>query len=268
MKFVLLISCMHQHDKSILKRSNVQSDVIVVNQCDCDKVEEFNFVNKFGQTKHCTFVSTTERGLSRSRNMAISYTPDDTICKICDDDETLEDNYESTILNAYRELDGATIIAFEVRRKDLSRPYPTSIKKLNFLWCNRISSVQITFKIDDIRTKHICFDEQLGSGTGNGGGEDTKFMLTCWRNKLSCYFYPQNISALADNSGSQWFKGYDKLYFKNYGFTARKIYGLLLSFIAMPYYIFSHYKSISAQISVFRALIYCYSGAVANKKWN
>ena len=37
---------MHQHDKSILTKSNVQSDVVVVNQCDTDSVEEFDFVNK------------------------------------------------------------------------------------------------------------------------------------------------------------------------------------------------------------------------------
>lgn len=265
MKLFVLISCMHQTNFSIVQRTNVQTDCVVVNQCDCDKVEEFNFVNKFGQTKHCTFVSTTERGLSRSRNMAISYIPDDTICKICDDDETLEDNYESTILNAYRELDGATIIAFEVRRKDLSRPYPTSIKKLNFLWCNRISSVQITFKIDDIRNKNVCFDEQLGSGTGNGGGEDNKFMVTCWRKRLKCYFYPQNISVLADNSESQWFKGYDKNRFKNCGFATRKIYGLIPSIIIIPYLIFSHYKSISTSISVFKALFYSYCGIMERR---
>ena len=52
---------MHQHDKSILTKSNVQSDVVVVNQCDTDSVEEFDFVNKYGQTKHCIFVSTTQR---------------------------------------------------------------------------------------------------------------------------------------------------------------------------------------------------------------
>ncbi|MEY8687212.1 hypothetical protein AB9N12_14110 [Bacteroides sp. AN502(2024)] len=200
--------------------------------------------------------------------MAIAFTPDDAICKICDDDETLDDSYESTIINAYRDLEDANIIAFEVKRKNLSRPYPTLAKKLNFLWCNRVSSVQITFRIDDIRNKNICFDEQIGSGTGNGGGEDNKFMVTCWRKKLKCYFYPQNISTLAEDSESQWFKGYDKRYFKNYGFTARRIYGLLLSLMVIPYYIFSHYKSISASISVLKALFYSYWGIMEKRNRN
>lgn len=265
MNLFVLISCMHQYDFSIVQRTNVQTNCVVVNQCDCNKVEEFDFVNKFGQIKHCTFVSTTERGLSRSRNMAISFTPDDAICKICDDDETLDDCYESTIINAYRNLEDASIMAFEVKRKDLSRPYPTSIKKLNFLWCNRVSSVQITFRINDIRDKSICFDEQLGSGTGNGGGEDNKFMVTCWRKRLKCYFYPQNISVLAEDSVSQWFKGYDKKYFKDCGFATRRTYGLLLSLIALPYYIISHYKSISASTSLLKALFYSYSGVMERR---
>ena len=46
----ILISCMHQKDASIIKRSNVQSDVVVVNQCDHDSIEEYDFVNKKGRT--------------------------------------------------------------------------------------------------------------------------------------------------------------------------------------------------------------------------
>ena len=43
MTFNILISCMHQKDASIIKRSNIQSDVVVVNQCDHDSIEEYDF---------------------------------------------------------------------------------------------------------------------------------------------------------------------------------------------------------------------------------
>ena len=48
MKLELLISCMHQKDASIITRSNVDSDVVVINQCDIDKKENFNFFNRNG----------------------------------------------------------------------------------------------------------------------------------------------------------------------------------------------------------------------------
>ena len=71
MTLTLLIACMHEKDTSIIQRSNVQTDVVVVNQCDHDSVEEFDFVNKKGKICHAKFICTNERGLSRSRNMAI-----------------------------------------------------------------------------------------------------------------------------------------------------------------------------------------------------
>ena len=89
----LLIACMHEKDTSIIKRSNVQSDVVVVNQCDHDSVEEFDFLNKKGITCHAKFINTTERGLSRSRNMAIENAQKADVCYICDDDEYLVDDY-------------------------------------------------------------------------------------------------------------------------------------------------------------------------------
>ena len=46
MKVEVLISCMHQTDASIITRTNVQSDVLVINQCDKDEVEEYSFLNK------------------------------------------------------------------------------------------------------------------------------------------------------------------------------------------------------------------------------
>ena len=126
MTFNLLISCMHQKDASIIERSNVQSDVIVVNQCDKDSVEEFDFVNKKGRKCHAKFICTTERGLSKSRNMAIRNAWGD-ICLICDDDETIADDCEEKILRAYSENPDAALIAFALLRKDNGKIYPKEI---------------------------------------------------------------------------------------------------------------------------------------------
>ena len=49
MTLQVLISCMHQTDHSIVAKSNIQSDVIVVNQCDRNLVEEYSFKNKIGK---------------------------------------------------------------------------------------------------------------------------------------------------------------------------------------------------------------------------
>lgn len=59
MNVVVLLSCMHQKDVNIIQRSNIQTDVVVVNQTDVDTVEEFDFMNRKGRRCHALFISTT-----------------------------------------------------------------------------------------------------------------------------------------------------------------------------------------------------------------
>ena len=62
----VLMSCMHQDGFDIAYRTKIDSDVLIVNQCDKDAYEEIT-VN--GHTWRMIY--TTERGLARSRNMAL-----------------------------------------------------------------------------------------------------------------------------------------------------------------------------------------------------
>ena len=154
----ILISCMHQKDASIIERTGVQSDVVVVNQCDHDSIEEFDFINKKGETRHAKFICTTERGLSKSRNMALKYAEGD-ICQVCDDDQLVEENGEDIITKVYEENPNAGVIAFSLIRKDGDKKYPTTRQPLKFRQILKTNSLQITFKRKDVLEKGIHFDE-------------------------------------------------------------------------------------------------------------
>lgn len=234
MTFNILISCMHQKDFSIIERSNVQSDVVVVNQCDQDSVEEYDFENKKGRTCHVKYICTTERGLSKSRNMALRNAWGD-ICLICDDDEVLEDDCEELILNAYSENPKAGLIAFALNRKDYDKKYPDGKKILKFKQILKTSSHQITFSRLLIVKHGIIFDEKMGSGTGNGGGEENMFMFTVKKHGLEMLYYP-NVIATINPSPSQWFKGYTERYFENLGWTDRRLFGPVLGFVYLVYW--------------------------------
>ena len=43
MKVQVLVAAMHQKDHELLDKMNIQSDVIVGNQCDFNSVEEFEY---------------------------------------------------------------------------------------------------------------------------------------------------------------------------------------------------------------------------------
>ena len=261
MTLSVLISCMNQTHE-IVQKSNVQTDCIVINQCDHEGIEQFSFRNKNGQDCKVQFISTTDRGLSKSRNMAIAAANTD-ICLLCDDDEILEDDYENKILEAYENHPEISIAAFNVNRKD-SRCHILARKKISFRLCLKLSSVQITFKRQDILEHRISFDEKIGSGTGNGPGEENGFLLSCRRQGLIGYVFPELIAMLTE-SESNWFKGYDEKYFVDNGYATKRTMGEILAMIYLIYWLVSHYTLYSKDMNICKAFC-CVTKGVFQKR--
>ncbi|WP_455962124.1 glycosyltransferase family A protein [Bacteroides bouchesdurhonensis] len=236
MKIVVLLSCMHQ-DKSIIQKSNIQTDVVVINQCDEDVIERGTFVDKFGKSSNFIFVSTTERGLARSRNMAISFAEGYDICLISDDDELFADGYEKTIIDAYVKRPQEDLICFDFKG---NKNHFTQECRMGFKMICSSSSIQVSFKRDQIINNSIKFDVKMGSGTGNGPGEEIKFMMDCRRKRLNMYFVPIIITELLPGPSS-WFKGRDAKYVRDAGWIAHRAMGTGLGLLYIHYHIARHY---------------------------
>ena len=242
MTFQVLISCMHEKDNSIVLRSNVQSDCLVINQCDINSVDDYTFLNDANHECHVKYINTTERGLSKSRNLAIRNAWAD-ICLICDDDEKLSFGYENAIVKAYEQQNKADVIAFKITGDKYTREYPSEKMKLSFFELLRSSSQQITFKRQSVVKKSLLFDEKMGSGTGNGGGEETKFLIECKRRGLGLFYNPFCVASICKGD-SQWFHGYTDKFFQNQGWVDRRILGSFLGFVYIFYW------------SIFRSSVY------------
>ena len=244
-KFAILLSCMHEKDKEIIKRSNIKNECVIINQCDENSREEI----KIDKNKTCLWINSTERGLSKSRNMAIQSSKAD-ICLIADNDEIFDDDIEEKILKAYKEMPQADIIIFDLHNK------PTKLKnkiyKIKRLECLRVCSLQITFKRKNIVKNNIAFDTKLGAGTGNGAGEENKFLLDAYDKGLKIYYYPINIATMIENE-STWFKGYDEEYFYKRGASTRYILGFWLSCAYAVYFLIFKYGEYRNNVSCVKA---------------
>lgn len=255
---------MHQKDTDIINRSNVQTDVVVVNQCDHDSVEESDFVNKNGKNCHAKFINTTERGLSRSRNMAIRNAWGD-VCLICDDDELLHDNYEEDILRAYAENPDAGIITFALNRLDNPMTYPVAKKSLGLKEILRTSSQQVTLSRNLLREAHILFDEKMGSGTGNGSGEENNFLIKCKRAGFKMLYYPSVIATI-NKGDSQWFKGFTAKFFRDRGWATHRNLGLFVGYAFLWYNVLNHRKDFTKDgLSLPKVIWYMHKGFFENR---
>lgn len=255
MKLEVLLSCMNQIDYRIIEKSNITSYATVINQCDWDQI------TVLGEDNRIKFIETRERGLSKSRNMAIRNAQQE-ICLICDDDEVLTSDYNHLILNAFERIPDADIIVFDVRHGKRTR-LGNKVQKIGYIKSLRISSWQIAFRRESILKKDIWFDEALGAGTPSGCGEENKFLWDCIKSGLKIYYVPEEIASMHEND-STWFFGYDEEFFENRGVVTRYIMGWPLATLYGIYYILTKRPLYQGDIGIMRAFICLYRGIRKN----
>lgn len=233
MELEVLLSCMNQKDISIVNRSNIHVNVVLVNQTDAEKVETY-----YQENQKIQFICTKDRGLSRSRNLAIKYAKGD-ICLISDDDEIFIENLAYKVVKAFERLKKADIIIFKMSNRK-SR-LGNKIKKINYFTALQVSSWQIAFRKGSIIRKGILFDSNLGAGTENGGGEEIDFLWKCLKKRLKIYYLPIEIGTVAQET-STWFHGFTEQYFYQRGATTRYYMGKKVAYIYGLYFIFAKYN--------------------------
>lgn len=247
-------------DTNIINKTGLNHDVVVINQTDVKEEVREKLSN------NCLFISTPERGLSKSRNMAIANANAE-ICVLSDDDETFYPETQKEIERAYYKHPEADLLIFKVKNRNSKNS--GEYHKLKFYELFRVSSHEISFRRQSVTSKKIKFDENMGSGTGNGGGEENKFLLECYKKHLNIYYYPLEISSVVPRglSDSQWFHGFTPEYFFQRGYSTRYMLGLPLSVFYAIYYAYSHKNEFCNEITPQEALKYMLIG-IKNDKIN
>jgi len=244
----VMMAVMHEKEENIscvADRTGIKTDVLIINQCDHDgvRIEETAYGN-------IRCICTEERGLSRSRNMALKNLNAD-FGLICDDDEILAEDYEKKILTAFAEREDVDIMCFQVERKN--KRYSPREMKIGFLRALKVMSVQVVVKKESIRRADIRFDEHFGSGTVVGSGEENIFLFDCLKAGLKVYYVPVNIGAV-EQTNSQWFKGFDENYFLNRGKIINRLMGKCLGTIYIFYFALSKYPRYRENLGMSKAL--------------
>lgn len=211
--FEVLLSCMHQEDFQIAYKTKIDSDLLIINQCDKEDYQE-QVVNGY----LWRMISTTERGLSRSRNMALANARGK-VCLLCDDDEIYCEGYRNTVLSAFLQLPQASLIGFNVHRINVSmkKKYYTITKAKETDSYRTFASPMVAFRLEDIMSHDIHFNELFGSGTPWGPGEDSLLQKDARNKGLKLYEYPDYIATQDYSNESKWFHGYNEEYWYNQG---------------------------------------------------
>ena len=225
-RIVVLIATMHNNDiLNLIQDMNINTDCIVVNQCNCDKesVERFVF-----EGKNVILVDSPERGLSKSRNKALSLAERDyDVIVFTDDDIEFSDNYKQLITEAYKDPKKDAIV-FNVRRANGSLNKKLG-KPVNQISLFRVCSVSITARVSSVGS--IRFDERFGAGSNKFIlGEENIFVSDCLKKGMKIYTDNGVMCKICDKRPSTWYKGFndEMLYAKGASFKRMHKYLYML----------------------------------------
>jgi len=251
--FKILISTVD--DQFMQRRYRPNTDLLVINQLIRKNKSEYNeeYIKSF-----------LEKGLSKSRNKAIENCTSD-IGLISDDDVEYLDNIETIITKAFEENPEADIITFQFL-KNKNTLYKTNYKKEKF-WHNiytlaKVSSVEIAFRVDKIKSKNIKFDETFGLGSNFPTGEEYIFLSDALKSGLKILYIPIPIVIHPDeSSGGQFFNNH--LLIESKGAVFYRIFGVKSYFVS---FMFALKKHKMANMGFFRFYRIMLQGANKYKK--
>ncbi len=218
MRLQVLISTMNQNDYSLLDKMNISSDAIVVNQCDKNKIEEFEYK---GHT--ILWMSLKERGIGLSRNTALMRSTADIIL-FSDDDVCYDDGYEEKIISSFNNNANADILLMDLRAIGKNDKKPYSFKKIRWYNSLNFGAVHFACKRESIFKKSLSFNLLFGGGARYSCGEDNIFLSDALKKGLNVYTVPGYIGSVTYENSS-WFKGYNDKYFYDKGILMGTIFG-------------------------------------------
>ena len=217
MRIQVLVASMHQTDHSLLEKMNIQTDVIVANQCDRNQVEEFEY-----NGHKAKYLSFAERGVGLNRNNALMRADGD-ICLFADDDMRYVDGYADIIERAFNENPKADVIVFNLTEKNSQRKQITKVSRVGYLNYLRYGTARVACRLDAVKSQGIYFNQCFGGGTPHSHGEDNLFLNACLNKGLKIYSAPCVIAELCDDRPSSWNTGYGEKYLRDQGVLYRTL---------------------------------------------
>lgn len=164
-----------------------QFSILIVNQTQ----ENLLLFSKYPNVR---VINSFEKGLSRSRNLAVK-NASKKICLIADDDVIYLPNFDNDIVNAFNIIGDASIVTFNHQRIGLDIPQKKSkiIFRHSFKSIWNVSSIEIAFRLDRIKNNNIVFNEYFGLGSVFETAEEFLFLRSSIIHKLKIFYNPSVI---------------------------------------------------------------------------
>ena len=221
MRVQVLASVMNQNLEEIAGRMRLDSDAVIINQCD-----RLGYEEKEWDGHVIRFFSFPDRGVGRSRNEAILRADGD-ICLFSDQDIVYEPDYGRMISEEFEKNPKADMILFNVTIEESRRTYHiTKRKRVHWYNCGRYGAVSFAVRWESLLRSGVTFSLLFGGGARYSNGEDSLFLKEFMKKGYRVYTAPVTI-AREESGNSTWFSGYHEEFFHDRGVLYHYLYGRL-----------------------------------------
>ncbi|MBP9996436.1 MAG: glycosyltransferase family 2 protein [Lachnospiraceae bacterium] len=229
MRLQTLVSGVQLNTAGVAEKMNLQSDAIVINQCDCNDYSEYEYN---GHTIKC--YSFAERGVGLSRNNALLRADADIIL-FSDEDIVYEDGYADSIIKAFEDRPNADMLLFNVDvQADRATYYTQAETKIHRLNCGRYPAYSFACKTKAIHDRNITYSLLFGGGAKYSNGEDSLFIQDCVKGGMKIWALPIHIGKEVPRP-STWFEGYTDKFFYDRGVLYHYMYGSMAYILALRF---------------------------------
>lgn len=242
MKVQVLASVMNQTMEQIAERMRLQSEAVIINQCDRLGYDEMQY-----QGNRVRFYSFPDRGVGKSRNEAI-LRADGEICLFSDEDIVYESGYARAISSEFEKNSDADMILFNVTvEKERQTYHITERDRVRWYNCGRYGAVSFAVKRESLLASGVTFSLLFGGGARYGSGEDSLFLKEFMDKGFKVYTAPVTIGREERTGESSWFTGYNQKFFSDRGVLYRYLYGRLAPMMALRF-LLAHRKKLCGEI--------------------
>lgn len=248
MRVQVLASVMNQTMEGIAAKMHLDSDAVIINQCDSLGSSEMEY-----KGHKIRFFSFPDRGVGRSRNEAILRSDGD-ICLFSDEDIVYEQGYAAAVAEEFERNPSADMILFNITVcKERETYHIDARRQVHWYNCGRYGAVSFAVRRESLLASGVMFSLLFGGGARYSNGEDSLFLKEFMGKGYRVYTAPVTIGR-EEGGESTWFAGYHERFFRDRGVLYRHLYGRLAGAMALRY-LLAHRRKLCGECTLRQA--YC-----------
>lgn len=246
MRLETLVSSVRQNVSALAEKMNLQSDAVIINQCEENCYEEYEHRGR--KIKGYSFA---EKGVGLSRNNALLRATAD-IVLFSDEDIVYHEGYAEEILKAFEQRPEADMLLFNMKvEADRATYYIKKEHRVRFYNSGRYPTYSFAVRREKLHKANVTFSLLFGGGAKYSNGEDSLFLLECLKKRMKVYALPIEIGKEVPRP-STWFQGYTEKFFFDRGVLYYYLYGRLRHLMALRF-LLAHGKIMCQEIHLKKA---------------